>query len=308
MEAKVNYTVVGMCVIILGAALIATALWLSVGLNQKSYNTYAVFLNEAASGLSEDAAVRYNGVKVGYVRQISLNHNNPNQVILLLNIEAGTPITINTKATLISQGITGVSYLGLSDKGSNLAPLKAPKNYPFPIIPAKPSLFTQIDKAVREVADNVSSVTKEIQRVFDTKNAQYIRNTLQSMEKFSHNLEENNQKISAILQNTDILSRNLATSSEELPKLTQAFKKSVHGFQQTTTALTQAGNSVSATMDDSRSAINKLSQQTIPAATGLIQRLDTVTNNLEKISNLMRRNPSVILRGTPEKPPGPGEK
>jgi len=84
LESKANYTVVGIAVLLLTAALLSTALWLSVGFDQKKYTIYAVYLNEAASGLSHDSVVRYNGVKVGYVKSIDLNVSDPQQVILLL--------------------------------------------------------------------------------------------------------------------------------------------------------------------------------------------------------------------------------
>ena len=39
LEAKTNYTIVGLVVIILTCALLASALWLSVGFDQKKYKT-----------------------------------------------------------------------------------------------------------------------------------------------------------------------------------------------------------------------------------------------------------------------------
>ena len=300
MEAKVNYTVVGLAVVILGAALIATALWLSVGFDQKSYKTYAVFMNEAASGLSEEAPVRFSGVKVGYVKQISLNHNNPQQVIILLSIEDGTPVTTNTSATLISQGITGVSYIGLSAKGPNLTPLKAPKGYPYPIIPAKPSLFNQLDKAIQEVSENIGSVSKEIKRVFDEENAMYLKKTMANLSQFTETLAKNTENINKALIYTNRLTKNIATASDSFPQLVQHFDKM-------TEAMATAGNKVSSTMENGSIAIEKLSQQTVPAANSLMRKLNDIATNIEKVSVMMRQNPSVIIRGTSPVQPGPGE-
>ncbi len=44
--------------------------------------------------------------------KLNLSQEDPRRVEMLLNIEEGTPITVSTAATLISQGITGNTYVG----------------------------------------------------------------------------------------------------------------------------------------------------------------------------------------------------
>ncbi|MFI4963297.1 MAG: MlaD family protein, partial [Legionellales bacterium] len=161
MEAKTNYTIVGLVVVILAAGLLSAGLWLSVGFNQKTYSLYTVYLHEAASGLSEESPVKYNGVQVGFVKDIKLTKNDPRNVAILLSIEEGTPITTSTSATLISQGITGVTYVGLSASTSDLTPIVKMPDEPYPVIPAKPSLFNQLDAIIRQASENVTKVSNE---------------------------------------------------------------------------------------------------------------------------------------------------
>ena len=52
---------------------------------------------------------------------------------------------------------------------------------------------------------------------------------------------------------------------------------------------------------------NQLSQQTIPPAITLINHLNKIAVNLEKVSNEMSQNPAVVIRGTTAPKPGPGE-
>ncbi len=73
MEEKVNFAIVGVFVLGLGAALIAGVLWLSSGgAYRKAYDTYQTYMDESVSGLSRDAPVRYRGVEVGRVRRMAL--------------------------------------------------------------------------------------------------------------------------------------------------------------------------------------------------------------------------------------------
>lgn len=300
MEAKINYTLVGIMVLILIASLIAAGLWLSVGFEQKKYNSYEVYMHEAVSGLGNDAAVKFNGVQVGFVKKIELNHDDPQQVKLLLSIEEGTPITTHTSATLISQGITGTTYVGLSASSSDLTPLKKLPQQPFPIIPSKPSLFHQLDKVLKEVAENVNKVSVEISRILDKENAENIKRTLANFRTVTGTLAKDSKSIHESLQYANLFLHNTAKLSHKFPTL-------MAKFQKMTTSVSNAGNNISETMQSGKLAINKISQQAIPPAVILLRRLDTIANNLEKISSQMRQNPAVLIRGTTSRQPGPGE-
>ena len=73
MESKVNFTIVGLFTLTLVAALIAILLWLGTGGRYyKVYDTYYAYMNESVSGLNLNAPVKYRGVEVGNVRDISL--------------------------------------------------------------------------------------------------------------------------------------------------------------------------------------------------------------------------------------------
>lgn len=300
MEAKTNYTIIGVAVLILITGILSTMLWLSVGYNQKTYSIYTVYLREAAAGLSKDAPVKFNGVQVGYVRQISLNKNDPRQVELLLNIEEGTPITTSTTATLISQGITGVTYIGLSADSSNLTPLKKLPGEAFPVIPAKPSLFNQLDSLLKEVSVSVNHLSTQAQHVFNEENATQIRKILLNVEQFTAVIAKNQNRIDDSIKNADLLLANTAKASKD-------FQKSISQFNSMAVHLSEAGTSVSSAMGSGRSTMDKLSQETIAPMALLLRRLTTIAVNLEKVSSELRQNPSVILRGSTAPKPGPGE-
>lgn len=298
---------VGLSVIILTAGLLAVALWLSVGFDKKKYNIYAVYTREAVSGLTEESPVKFNGVQVGYVLRIELNPTDPQQVKVLLNIEEGTPITISTWATLISQGITGTTYIGLSASSSDLTPLgKIPKE-PYPIIPAKPSLFGQLDAVVKAVGDNVNKVAVKINNIFDDDNAEHLKKILANLEAFTQVIKENDKQISQTLRNTNVLIKNLTKASNNIPALIDELKTSAVKFNSMAEALSEAGKKVGGAMDAGRITMDKLSQQTIPPAVSLLHRLNNIAANIEQVSAQLRQNPSVLVRGTTPPKPGPGE-
>lgn len=307
LESKTNYTIVGLVVLILVAGLLSAGLWLSVGFNQKKYTLYTVYLHESAAGLSQDAPVKFNGVQVGFVKKIKLNNNDPRQVEITLNIEEGTPITTSTSATLISQGITGVTYVGLSASTSDLTPIQKMLGEPYPVIPAKPSLFNQLDSILKEVAESVNHVSTQAQRIFNDENALHIKNTLSNIERISEVIAKNSQNINRSLQSTDVFLVNMAKVSKDFPEIVKELKVSVTKFNKLAADMSQAGKNVSKTMVSGKITLDKISQQALPPAVVLLRRLNTISANLEKITNEMRQNPSVVIRGTIPPKPGPGE-
>lgn len=304
MEAKTNYTMVGLIVVILTAGLITAGLWLSVGFNQKQYTIYAVYFHEAVSGLSEDSPVKYNGVQVGRVYKINLSRTDPQEVQILLNIEEGTPITTSTSAALISQGITGTTFVGLKANSSDLTPLRKIPEEPYPIIPTTPSLLNQLDSVLKEVSENVNSVSLKLKEVFDKENIQNLKQILDNLESFSSTIAQNNSAITQGMQNSNILLHNMADASKSFPEVISDLKRSIN---QLTGQISQAGESVSQAMKAGKVTIDKINETALPSAISLLQHLNNTAVNLEKTSNQLRQNPSIIIRGTSPPRPGPGE-
>lgn len=304
LEAKTNYTIVGLVVIILTCALLASALWLSVGFDQKKYKIYAVYIHEAVSGLNEESVVKYNGVQVGSVYKIALSHVDPREVKILLKIEEGTPITTSTTATLISQGITGNTYVGLSASSSDLTPLQKRPEEPYPIIPTRPSLFNQIDTVLKEVSENINSVSVRLKDILNNENATNLKKSLANIQSFTQMMSAHNDSIRRSLKNSDILLDNLAKVSEDLPQVVRELKSSINKL---TLEISRASGSISSTMKSGKTTLDKISQETLPPAITLLHRLNNIATNLEKVSAEMRQNPSVLIRGTTPPKPGPGE-
>lgn len=286
MESKTNYFIVGLTVILLTAGLLIAGLWLSTSFDKQRYNTYLVYMHEAVSGLNIESPVKYNGVKVGFISDIELNNANPQEVTLQLQIAENTPITVSTQATLVSQGITGATFLGLSATSSTRTLLKKSPQAPYPIIPYKRSFFNQLEKNIDELSQN-------IKQIFDKENSAHIKQSLDNLEKITAVIEHN--------------SDNLNTSLQSLPQLIQNLKSSVVQFNKMSSEVAAAGNQLSDTMRAGRNSIDKISQQAIPPAVLLLRRLDAIAVNLEKMTAQMRQNPAVIIRGSAPSKTGPGE-
>lgn len=286
MEAKANYKFVGLITIILLAGLIIVSLWLSFGFDKKRYKTYLVYMGEAVSGLNDDSQVKFNGVKVGYISGIEINKKDPQQVKLYLKIEEGTPITVSTQASLISQGITGNNFLGLSALTPTTELLQAMPGEKYPVITYKSSFFKQLETTIEEVSKGMKELISE-------KNTKNLSITINNLTEFSQVFARNSKEMDKVLH--------------EFPLLMSELRESVAKFTDMSMDVSNASDNFSTTMLAGRNALDKINQQAIPPTVTLLRRLDVIAANLEELSVELRNNPSIIVRGAAPRRPGPGE-
>ncbi|MCK5480785.1 MAG: MCE family protein, partial [Gammaproteobacteria bacterium] len=175
MERQVNYAMVGLFVILLGAAWLGISLWLALGDFGANYTRYHVFMNESVSGLHQDAPVKYRGVEIGRVRDIDLNLLVPGQVQLTLDIEADIPIKEDTVAVLTVQGVTGIAFVDLTGGSLESPILKAEDDQFYPTIKTGPSFFFRLDQAGSELIANLNVLARGLAELLDDESKQAIK-------------------------------------------------------------------------------------------------------------------------------------
>lgn len=230
-------------------------------------------MQESVNGLNTDSPVEYNGVNVGSVKSINLNPKNPQLVEVLLNISNKTPITRGTVATLNTRGLTGITYVALKDKSTDLRPLVKQPGQPYPVIPSAPSLFMRLDTALGQLTKNFKEIADSLRGVLDKENQQSIKETLINLKNFTHTLSNNSAQLNTILDNT-------AKASRKLTPL----------------------------MESSMGTMKTLESQTLPSAYHLISNLEEMTRNLSQFTIELKQNPSILIRGVDRQGLGPGER
>ncbi|MCX7171899.1 MAG: MlaD family protein, partial [Proteobacteria bacterium] len=197
-----NYALVGAFVLVLGAALIAAALWLAAGgALQNKYDLYLAIEEESVAGLNLNAPVKFNGVDVGKVRQIELDPGNPERVKLLFAIERGTPIKEDTVATLKTQGLTGIAYVELSGGTRDAPLLRATAGSEYPVIRTKPSLSARLENVLTTALAKLDSTSKNINAILSDENQAVFKSTLADIASLAHTLAARKDTLDAGITN-----------------------------------------------------------------------------------------------------------
>ncbi len=280
METKVSFSIVGAFVLGLGAVLIAVVLWLgSGGAWKKDYDLYWAIEVESVAGLNLNAPVKYNGVEVGKVRHIDLDHVNPQRVTLTFAIEQGTPIKEDTIATLKTQGLTGITYVDLSGGTQNSPQLVAVAPNKYPLIQTKPSLSARLENVLTSVLGKLDNTTNNINALLSPQNQTAFK---------------------------DILG-NTAQATAKLGPLIDRLGRSADSVGKMGTDLSNAGASASKAADGLGTGVKRLSTETLPEIEHLLGELGTLSASLRRLSEQTTREPSGLLFGRTPVPNGPGE-
>lgn len=304
MEEKVNFTLVGLFVLVLGAALIGGVLWLGSDQSySKTYDTYQIYIKESVSGLNLNAPVRYRGVEVGRVQKITLAPDNVEQVQLTLGIERGTPIKTDTFAILQTHGLTGLTFVELAGGSREATALKADKGAPFPTIKTGPSLMMRLDTSVSTLLTNLNRSSENINALLNEDNRLAISHALSDIEALSQTLAARRTTIDSALTNAARTMENTAQLSAQLPQLAERIGHGADAVDRMAGELAKAASSTRTTMDSTR----QFGSETAPEMQQILNELHELTTSLKRVSSEIEQNPAVLLHGRAAAKRGPGE-
>jgi phospholipid/cholesterol/gamma-HCH transport system substrate-binding protein len=320
MEPKVNYSIVGLFIVALGAALFAIVLWLGKGDYRAAYDNYYTYMSESVSGLSVDAAVRYNGVDVGRVKELVINPENPEEVRLTLAIYRGTPVKVDTSAVLVSQGLTGLTTVDLTGGRRESPMLVAQPGQTYPVIRSRPSLYNRLEASVSGLLSedalplllaNMNGLTQDARVVVDEQNRQALRQILADMAKVTNTLASRRADLDQMMVAGNRAIESFAGAGkkidEQLPEMIGQTKSSFQALQNMTREVARVALLLEGALDDNRGNIAQFTGQTLADSGALVFELRQLTATLQRLAKEVEQEPSILVFGRPRQPRGPGE-
>lgn len=213
METRANFILVGAFTLlgILGA--LGFFIWLAKVQVDRQYATYGI-LFEDVSGLDASGSVLFNGIPVGRVIGLAIYPKDPSRVLATVEIDATTPVRANTVAQLMSQGVTGVSYIALAGGSIDAPPLTAPPGE-LPIIRSRRSTVQALVQDAPDLLAQATELLAQLQALVSPENRTYVTNILHNVEQASGSLDQALQEFSdvtgTVREASDQISRFTAT-------------------------------------------------------------------------------------------------
>lgn len=295
MRTRPNLAAVGGFVLGLGALAIVVGLWLAAGGGPlRRQERYVARFEESVSGLGRGAPVKFRGVPVGSVRDISLDPADPEQVRLVLEVARGTPVSQDTVAVLAFQGLTGIASVELSGSRPNSPPLARTPGEPYPVIRTAPSTKRRLETAVTALLGDLGETASDVQRLVAS-------------------LAGRSGDIDAAIADAARSLRHVAEASARLSGVAARMGRGAEAVERMANEVTQVGSAARAAVDeaagaaqDASRAVQQLNGGSLVELDRLVAELTETAAALGRVSRELERSRGALLGGqTP--PPGPGE-
>lgn len=320
MNNRVNYTFVGILVLLGVALMIGFAYWMLKPSVDSETKIYSIHFDESVLGLNLDAPVKYRGISVGKVTSIGIYEKNVEQVEVLVTILKTTPIKEDTVAQLTAQGITGLSYINLNLGSHNSKNLEAQKNEKYPVIKTVPSFFTNIEESFSSVSTKLSSTLGKTEELLGEKNQEQLslllKRTADVMEKMdkllddktihhlqssAKNLDDFSYKLDAVMPNID----SFITKSEAWEdKISGSFDSIMNSYL----GIKSSMNEIKRAVSSGEFNVKEITADIVPTMNATFIEMQELMIQVENVLQEYQKSPSDILYKTTEIKKAPGEK
>lgn len=303
-----NYTAVGLFVVVLGTALVGAVLWLaSGGAFKQKYDTYQAIEDESVAGLSTNAPVKYNGVDVGKVRDIRLAPGNPEQVNLLFDIERGTPIKADTVAVLKIQGLTGIAYVELSGGARGAPPLHAIPPNEYPLIRTKPSLSARLENMLGTLMTKLDSTSTSINAILSDDNRAAFKSALAGIAAVAQTVAARKETIDAGLASAARTFENASRAAAQAGPVIDRIGRSADAVEKMGNEAALASASAGKTVEAVGGDVKRFTAETLPELERLLGEMSVLAGSLRRLSDKVEGSPGGLLLGRRPVADGPGE-
>jgi len=300
---KSSYAVTGMFVLVLGAVFIWGVLWISSGGAPRDFDRYTVYMTDSVSGLNVDAPVKYRGVDVGKVEHISIDANDPERIRVLLQVDRGTPVSADTVANLDYQVLTGIASINLAGGRVDSPAAVQPEGEPYPVITARPSIFSSLDLTLSDLLNNLTQTSSSINELLNEQNRANVSRSLENITGLTDKFSEQSRQLDVIIENLSMTLENTRAASLGFPELIEQFSQSAQAITRMADQLGAIGENLA----PASTGMAEFTGSTLPEIGAMVSELRLVSENLRRMSEALAQDPSLLLYGTPDPKPGPGE-
>ena len=192
METRASYVLIGSFTLAVIAAAFGFVLWFQSLHTTKLRSPMNVIFEGPAAGLRNGASVNFNGIRVGEVVSVKLDH--PRRVVARAMIENNAPIRKDTLVGLEFQGLTGVAAISLKGGDENAPPVPLGEDG-IPVLTADPNALQDVTEAIRGTLQNINRVVADNQAA--------VKNSLHNLETFTAALSRNAGKIDDVMAKVD---------------------------------------------------------------------------------------------------------
>ncbi|MES2149747.1 MAG: MlaD family protein [Pseudomonadota bacterium] len=311
MENRAHALMTGFFTIALLIATVLAGIWFNRDRVERV--PYVIATTQSIPGLNPQAAVRYRGLEVGKVDDISFDPKTAGQIDIRLAIDSEAPITRTTFASLGYQGVTGIAFIQLDDDRTGSPPLKSDKEH-IAVIPLRPGFLDQLEKRGMVILKKTEEITTRIDQLMAPANQKRILAAFDSVSRTADDYDKLPARLEPLLVRLPELTAKAEQGISSFNEMSQSATKMTRDIDRMAIDLQAPGGplaKLTATVDrvggSLEAVTNDLELQTLPHVTAMTDEARTSLRAVKRTANSLTDRPQSLLFGAPGAVPGPGE-
>lgn len=333
METRASYLLVGSFVIALLVGALGFVIWLANFQVESDQRSYEMIFKSAVTGLSEASPVRYAGVRVGEVSTVRLDPEHPEQVQVVAQVQADTPVRQDTVASLEFEGLAGGRYILLQGGSPGAPPPKTEPGRRYPRIQTQPSTISRVIEGAPDTLAAAQRVLSQVEKLVNDQNIAAVSGTLKNLETVTGSVATRSADIDKLLKDAAGTMENINRSTGQLADLAgelrgdadtitsstnrtlaaiESLAKNVNGavdtnggeLQRTLVEVRKAAGSIRSLSDqvngmvaENREPLHDFTATGLYELAALLNQMKTLVSRLNNVTAQVERDPARFLFG-----------
>jgi phospholipid/cholesterol/gamma-HCH transport system substrate-binding protein len=160
------------------------------------------------------------------------------------------------------------------------------------------SIFSHLDLTLSELLDNLIDTSASLNDLLNEENRANVSRSIENIANITEKFADQSRQLDAIIENLNATLENTRAASVGLPELVLQFSRSAEAIGRMADQMGAVGENLAADINTT----------TLSEISAMVHELRLASENLRRMSEALVEDPSVLIYGSPEPRPGPGEK
>jgi phospholipid/cholesterol/gamma-HCH transport system substrate-binding protein len=286
METRANFVLIGSFVLagLLGG--MGFILWFAQVQLDRTFAYYDIKF-DSVSGLSNASDVRFSGLPVGQVVDVRLAPEGDGTIRVRIEVAADTPVREDSVATIEAQGVTGVSFVGIS-AGTPGSPLLGHGDGDIRDITAGRSVLQTLTQDAPQLIAEVLGVAKSMGEVLGADNQARVEAILTNLEASTNSFASALDDFSALSNSISTAATDIADFTNQLDTISQAATRTLGQADVALDAFTSLAAQAEGTLAQGDALIDSATGAFAAADAFLGKDLPTIVADLRATNDSLR--------------------
>jgi phospholipid/cholesterol/gamma-HCH transport system substrate-binding protein len=298
LETRAKHIAVGSFVLLFALGIAFFVFWLARFEGEVRYDLYYARFSGSVSQLRVDSTVLFGGIPVGRVTDVRIDAENSELARVDIEVRSGTPIRVDSKATLEVQGLAGGVTVQIS-RGSRNAELLPSGGE----ISAGPSALEQIVRQVPDLLTQVEDITRRVNDLLSDQNRQAFSNAIANFESITNQLAGQASSAEGVMNTASGAIEQLNKAAAEFSLLATELRGAVgdvrgdatqaaKNFSAMADSFTKTSQQLTAVIADNREPLKQFSSTALYEAAELVTELRRLVASMTRISHQLEKDPA----------------